>query len=500
VQTSFFILIGGFLTGVLWRSCMSVGVYGVVAVLAVCLCAALVLWRRVPTYVLGLGVLGVCTCMLGVVRTEWAYRSYEHGRVRTDGTLLTGTGVVVREPDTRERGVLLTLALDPSEGGPVTVVRATVPPHPVFHYGDRVRIVGTVREPTAFDTGTGRTFDYPGYLMKEGVHYEVSHAKLTSESGHGGSRVVSRLLEMKQAWLASLSRLMPEPEASLAGGLVVGAKRSLGERWLDAFRTSGLIHLVVLSGYNLTLVANGIVRGTRRLPRGVGFALAVCGVVGFVCMVGASATVVRASVMALVGMLAAYTSRPAHLVRALAFAGGVMVLWNPFVLVFDPGFQLSFAATVGLIFAAPLMERFLTFVPAWGGVRGVVGATLATQCAVLPLLLYQVGTVSLVAPFVNLLVLPVVPFIMALVFVAGLCGMVSVTLTLPIAWGAHLLLAYVFTVVERAAALPFAAVALPPAPWWVIVLLYLGLSVLVWYAERGAVRAREACAEGTTPS
>lgn len=491
MRTSFFILIGGFLTGVLWRSCVPVGVYGVMAMLVVCLCAAIVVWRQVPAYVIGLGVLGACSCVLGVVRTEWAYRFYEHGRVFTDGASLTGTGVVVREPDARERGVLLTLTLDTSEGAPATVVRATVPPHPVFHYGDMVRIVGTVREPVTFDTGTGRTFDYPGYLMKEGVHYEVSYAELTRLGGHAGNRMISWLLGVKQAWLASLSRLMPEPEASLAGGLVVGAKRSLGERWLEAFRATGLIHLVVLSGYNLTLVANGIVRGTRRLPRRVGFTLAVCGVVGFVCMVGASATVVRASVMSLVGMLAAYTSRPTHLVRALAFAGGVMVLWNPFVLVFDPGFQLSFAATVGLIFAAPLVERFLTFVPAWGGLRGVVGATLATQCAVLPLLLYQVGTVSLVAPFVNLLVLPVVPFVMALVFVAGLCGMVSVTLALPAAWGAHLLLAYLFIVVERATTLPFASVALPPAPWWAIVLLYLGLSVLLWCVQRTSVCVRE---------
>jgi competence protein ComEC len=477
MRLSFYILILGFLAGVLWRSLFSIPSAGVLALVV----GAGVLYAvgrmhdaRSASYV----VLALLACAVGVVRTEFAYRAYEGARVYDDHTVLSGSATVAFEPDVRDDHTVLVLDVDAPDAQTAGIrVRASVPPYPAYEYGDRVTVRGELVKPRAFETDTGRTFKYDGYLMKDGIHYEVRNAVVRASGEYAGNPAISFLLAAKQRWLAAVSQLMPEPDASLAGGLIVGAKRSLGDQWLDAFRTVGLIHIVVLSGYNLSLVARTIVQMTMVLPQMLGFGLGVAGVVGFALMTGASATVIRASVMAILGMLATFSTRPYAVVRALAFAAFLMVAWSPFTLLFDPGFQLSFLATVGLIYGSPLIEARLGYVTARWGLRGIVAATLSTQLAVLPLLLYQIGQVSLVAPVVNVLVLPLVSSVMAIGFVAGVIGMVSTAVATPIAWGAYALLHYMFFIVRSFAALPFAAVGVPVVSWWVLVLMYVGL---VW--------------------
>jgi hypothetical protein len=105
---------------------------------------------------------------------------------------------------------------------------------------------------------------------------------------------------------------------------------------------------------------------------------------------------------------------------------------------------------------------------------------MATQVLVLPLLLYSTGVFSVVALVVNVLVLPVVPLTMLLIFLSGMLGFVSHLLALPIAFGAYLLLSYIISVVEHFAALPFAAFSVPTFPFWVVAATYIFLSILLW--------------------
>ncbi len=132
--------------------------------------------------------------------------------------------------------------------------------------------------------------------------------------------------------------------------------------------------------------------------------------------------------------------------------------------------------TVGLVLVSPVVAERLWWLPERFGLREIVSATLSTQLAVLPLLLYQVGQVSLIAPVVNVLVLPPIPYVMGIGFTAGLVGMLASTLALPLAWAAHLILSYVFLVTDVAGRLPFASVMLPPIAWWVVALLYGALA------------------------
>ncbi len=471
MRRSLFILAGGFLIGVAVRSIAPLSFQYTLLLLGM---VAATVWRMRPVRLYVLLVLGAC--VLGVVRTELAYRAYEAPRTAPDGTYFVGNGIVSTEPDVRDSHVNLTIDVSaPKE----LRLRVRVPSYPRFVYGEHIQVRGTLTLPRTFTSETGRTFDYPGYLMKDGVHYELRDARLTSTGVHEGNPIVARLYAMKTAWLDAVSQLIPEPEASLAGGIIVGAKQSLGERWLDRFRDTGLIHIVVLSGYNLTLVAYAIMFLLSRFSPPVRLWGGVAGIVGFALMTGGGATVVRASLMAILALVALHLARPVAALRALALAAIAMVAWNPFVLLFDPGFQLSFLATVGLVLLTPRFERHLTWITKRGHMREIVAATFATQLAVLPLLLHSIGSVSVVAPLVNVLALPVVPLTMGVGFAAGLDGLVSHTLAAPLALIAHALLAYILALVDLFARVPYASVEFPATPMWVIALLYAGLTVFI---------------------
>jgi len=468
--------------GVLWRSFFILDVYTMCMVLLVALFflggGVLLTFHFEGLYVSLLLLAVLC----GVLRCEFAYRQFMNGRVYIEEEYVEVEAMVCAEPDVRDGYTLITIVT--ADEGSETRFKVRVSQYPEFSYGEKIFVSGYVHVPESFTTDTGRVFNYDGYLMKDGVHYELKNTSVASLGVFGGNVFTAQLLKLKRAWLGALSRRVPEPSASLAGGLVVGAKRSLGEKLLEAFRDTGIIHIVVLSGYNLTIIANVVVRMTNMLPRAAGFSFGFMSIVGFATMVGGGATVVRASIMATIGMLTTFIHRPYMLMRTLMLAGLGMVLWNPFVLAFDPGFQLSFLATLGLIFIAPKFERFFFWVPTRWGFPEITTATFATQCAVLPLLLYQMGQVSIVAPFVNLLVLPLVPFVMLTGFLAGVFEMTFILLSIPFAWMTHVLLTYMFYVVTIFDSFTFASLAVPAIPLWVLVLMYVLPTLYFFYSEQ----------------
>jgi competence protein ComEC len=220
------------------------------------------------------------------------------------------------------------------------------------------------------------------------------------------------------------------------------------------------------------------------LPLRARVGVGIAAIIVFALLVGAEASVVRASIMATLALIALAVGRQYDVLRALFVAGAVMLLLNPYLLVYDVGFQLSFMATLGLILIAPQFEgRVITALSTFG-IKDFLVATVATQIAVLPLLLYHIGEFSLVAIIVNVVVLPVVPLAMLATFITGVIGVYSLSLALPLAYIAYVVLAYCITVVTWFADLPLAAVAVNQFPFMVVPLLYAGMGWL-WWMLRG---------------
>jgi competence protein ComEC len=301
-----------------------------------------------------------------------------------------------------------------------------------------------------------------------------------------GDNISSGLFFIKRGFVANLERALGEPEAALAAGLVVGEKSALGPQLLEDFRTVGLIHIVVLSGFNITIVADALRRMLSILPRVWGIVIGGIGMILFCIMVGGGATVMRSCFMGSLALFADLARRDYNVVRALLFAALVMLIQSPMILLHDPSFQLSFLATAGLILLASPIEKRLTWVPEKFGMRGTVASTFATQIFVSPFILYMMGQLSIIGVVVNILVLPFIPFTMMAVFLTGALGFISPVISQIAGWGAHILLAYELFMVQNFARLPFAAVRIPPFPGWLVGAFYVVFIVVyVWVMWRG---------------
>ena len=200
-------------------------------------------------------------------------------------------------------------------------------------------------------------------------------------------------------------------------------------------------------------------------------------------MTGASATIVRASIMALLVMLARVTGRTNQIIRTLFLAGFFMLIHNPNILVFDPSFQLSFMATFGLIVLSPKIEKYFLFIPEKFDLRGSLVAVISTQIFVLPLILYMMGDFSIVAIPVNLLVLMFIPITMLFGFLTGVLGFINFFLAMPFAFLTYFLLDYELRIVEFFASFPFASLHISYFPAILMFFIYFLYFVLLFYFQ-----------------
>lgn len=395
-------------------------------------------------------------------------------------------GVVVRDPDIREHSVRLTVRPDTLNSDLIYQVTANViisaDRFTEIVYGDRIKANGILGKPKPFETDSGRTFDYPMYLRAHGVSHEMNRTEVTVLESGKGNLVVGALLSVAHLLDAGIKRALPEPESALLGGLILGEKQSLGEDITNAFRRAGVVHIIVLSGYNVSLViASVMFVANRFLRKQWALLIASLAIVAFAVMTGASETTLRASLMALIIILATALGRPAAGLRILLIAAAAMALWNPFLVLFDLSYQLSILATLGLILFSPEVAKRITFVTERLGLREIVATTIATQITVLPLLVLSIGAVSLVFLPANILILPLVPAAMLFGFIASVLVLISYALAFPFIAVAYGILAFVIKVATLFGSLPFASIAIPESwLWCVLALLAACYAVLFW--------------------
>jgi len=271
-----------------------------------------------------------------------------------------------------------------------------------------------------------------------------------------GNYIKEKLFIFKKKIIQQIKKILPEPESSLLAGILIGAKEDMGKELLEEFRETGIIHIVVLSGFNLTILAQFIMIILSVFGRKVSAIFGSLSIILFAIMTGASATIVRASLMALLVILARVLGRSSEAVRLLFLAGFIMLIFNPMLLLYDASFQLSFLATLGLLVLSPKIEDFIKY----GNfkifnLKEILGATLSTQIFVFPLLLYLMGEISIISPLVNILILILVPFSMLLGIVTIAISFINFELGLIFSYANYLILSYDLTVVHYFSDLDF---------------------------------------------
>lgn len=446
-----------------WESVLFLLLLSVVGV------TAFLRWRR-STYAL-IAVALVCAT-LGLSRSFFVPIP-SSSLINAVDTEVTLTGKVVSSPDVREASQRI--VVQTVDGDNVLVV---APLSTSVRQGEEVMVAGVLSRPEPFDTDGGRVFRYDQFLKKDGIFTIMEDAQILRVSPRSTmwDHAYGFLADIKPSFTNALGTALPEPESSLAAGMLLGGKQGLGKELTNAFTVVGLVHIVVLSGYNIAVVAEAVRRVFAKLPKRIGLALAAMTILLFVLIAGAGSASIRAGIMAAIAVLAQATGRTYDALRSLGVAVVVMLVINPLLLAFDPGFQLSILATLGLILGTPLIEDRIRYVrPVF--LRDIVATTIAAQLFVLPLLLFQTGNVSIYALPANVLVLPVVPIAMAVSFAASVVSFIAPMLAPLAGIPAYVLLGYIVWIADTFSALPFARVALPVFPFSFSILAYIGITL-----------------------
>jgi len=419
--------------------------------------------------------------LLALILGSWRYQSHPFAPCPTASDLAfyngneqhsvwaTVEGVVVGYPDVRDvrtfyrlRAETVTISDETRPvRGDILVQAKRFPP---YAYGDRLRVTGNMQTPPTFDD-----FDYRAYLARQGVHSLMRRARVELVDRGQGTWFWATLYGLRARGSALLGRILPEPAAALANGMLLGIESGIPPAVDEAFKLTGTTHVIVISGSNIALLSGvllamlGRMLGKRRaaLPTIIGITL-------YVLLVGADAASLRAGLMGALYVIAIALGRQSTAVVSLFASALFMTLLNPLAL-WDVGFQLSFMATLGLILFTPAIqarfERFLAQRLEAERVRAVMNwlndaliVTLAAQIMTLPLIVYYFGRLSLVSLLTNFLILPAQPPIMTAGMATLLAGLIWEPLGRIVAIVPWLFLTYTTWVVELTAKVPWASV------------------------------------------
>lgn len=412
--------------------------------------------------------------ILFLVRYAWYEKAHvSHIPAGWFGKTMVVTGIVTGDPD---RGIDSTNVTLGNEQ-----LIATIPSGIAVAYGDKVEIYGRVQKPEAFMTDTNREFDYPAYLAVHDIYGTVRGSDLRIVGAGYGNPVAMRLFSIKRFFVDTIKGLFFRNEAGLFAGIVIGEKSLLPKDVLSDFQIAGLTHMVVLSGYNITVVALFVI--TLLAWFGVGYRGRRIGAIAiipfFLVMTGMGASSVRAGIMSMTVFFLQITTRPAHSFRIIVYTAIAMAFANPRILLHDPSFHMSFLAFIGLVYLMPIIEKWFERFGEWYGIKDLVVETLSVQLFVLPYILWMSGRFSLLLLVSNILTVPLVPLVMGTGFFATMVGMPSYAIgrlaAVPVGW----CLSYMIYVAHVVASVTALIVNVPPFPFWVMILAYAILIAVI---------------------
>lgn len=417
------------------------------------------------------------------------------------------TAWVTEPPDQRDNYSNLRLRATGIDTGGGTdlqldgLLLARVDSNEEYRYGQVIRLRGSLVSPPE-----GEDFSYREYLARQNIHSMMSSADVTVLPGEKGNLFMASMFALKNRALETIYRLFPDPEASLLAGILLGEDNGLPEDLQQAFKDTGTSHIIAISGFNIAIIAGiflalfGKAFGQRR-----GAFLAALGIIFYTLLVGADAAVVRAAVMGVTALFARHFGRQQAGLNTLFGVAALMNLFNPYYLQ-DVGFQLSFAATLGLILYAQPMEQWVTRLlmriqgnkytgpqeenahllspsPAVAQISSLISAffllTLAAQVTTLPIMAYHFNRISLVSFIANPFILPAQPAVMILGGLADLLGMIFEPLGQVAAFIAWPFVAYTIALVDYFGNVSWAAFSID-FPFWMVLAWYatlLGLTV-----------------------
>ncbi len=404
-------------------------------------------------------------------------------------------GVVATDPEVRDKTTHLPLSVNEvrmdEEWREVSgEALLFVPRYPAYAYGDELLVTGKLETPPQLDD-----FDYTDYLAHQGIYSTMLYPRVEVLGTGKGFKPLELVYSLRNRLSQALAEALPEPQASLAQGMVLGKRGTIPSSLEDDMTRSGTAHLLAISGLHLGILAGmllslGIWLFGRRHGTYIWLTLGVIWL--YVLITGMHPPVIRGAIMASLFLTAELLGRQRSAFTALAFAAAIMVGISPQIL-WQAAFQMSFMAMAGLIFIFPplralgrkavnaMLGEDRMVVPPANFITDSFGVTLGAILAVWPLVAHYFGIVSFTAPLATFLVLPVLPGVIITGVLAGGIGLIALPVAQVIAWLAWLFLSYFVLVVNVFAAFPLAFLEVGSINTGVIAGYYLALGLALWF-------------------
>ncbi len=352
----------------------------------------------------------------------------------------------------------------------------------LLDYGQGIEITGTLKLPKGARNPGG--FDYRRYLAISGT-YATVFALDHNITGNMTVRHVNPLVKMglaiKRRMVDTIDKSLPPEQAGLLNGMMIGYRGGLTRDAEAFFSDAGLSHIMAASGMNVAFIAFPllfILKKLRTEPRAANV-ITIVALILFLFVTGFQPSILRAVIMTVVILSAQVIRREAEIFSSISLASILMLAWNPYML-FDIGFQLSFAATISLVLFYKRIREFMNFKFLPPFMAEIIACTLAAQVGVLPISVYYFNKISLVSIFTNILVVPFVQLITVIGFAMAVLGQINMVLSQLLGYINYIFLTFILLVTKISAKIPYGVVRVVTPPVMVLVLYYL-LVILFFY-------------------
>jgi len=384
-----------------------------------------------------------------------------------NGQNTTFTGTLL-EPDERVDHTKLTIKSKTPAKGHV-LIKTTL--YPKYHYGDKLEITCKLQSPEPIEN-----FRYDNYLARHKIYSVCYSPRIKLISKNKGNKIIAILLNFKSTIQTTINNTLPEPHASFMSGILIGARKGIPEDLMQAFNRTGVTHIIAISGYNITIISIMIMNFclSMGINRKKAFKFIIVGITFFVIITGATAAVVRSAIMGIIVLLAKQLGRKSNTENILALTATLMLIVNPKILLYDAGFQLSFLATMGLIYLSPKVEPLFKWVTNKFAIRENLTSTISAITITTPLILYQFERFSIVAPIVNLLILSFIPLSMLTGFIQVITGLIYIPLGKIIGYTSYFILEYIIRIIQFFAKFNFASIEMSVS-FPIMIIMYIGL-------------------------
>ena len=343
-------------------------------------------------------------------------------------------------------------------------------PYTEYVYGQELLLYGEIELPKDFITDTGKTFDYDSYLKLSHVYGIMRDPEIKILNDFRGNHVKRFLFKTRESFSNSIENKLPLADATLAKGILLGEKGGITNTMHENLARSSTSHIIALSGYNITIVSEIILKIFQGLTIAVKSFLGLASIIFFIIMTGGGSSVVRAGIMASVLLYARSRGKKYNALYALMLATAMLVLISPLAIRYDMGFHLSVLATFGLIVFQSSIAGYLIKKRFYKWLAETMASTLSATIMTMPYIAYNMGIVSILGIFANLIVVPLIPPLMLFSFLTAISPHI---ISLPFVFVTKNISTIILETINKIGSIKFAAVNTPNINLIFIILVYL---------------------------